>query len=819
MSSTRAPGLYVGADIDASTHARADTSIGLDPASLTTHGVIVGMTGSGKTGLGMVILEEALSQGIPVLVLDPKGDMGNLLLTFPDLAPADFAPWVPAGTDATATATQWHDGLADWGIAPTEIATLRSGHEMIVYTPGSTTGVPLNLIGSLAPPPGLDSESIHDEVESLVQGLLGLVDITSDPMSGREHVLMANIIETAWANGETLDLPALLLRIQDPPMRKLGVIEIDAFFPKPDRTALMMRLNGLLASPSFAAWGQGQPLDIASMLWAPDGSARAAVVYLAHLSDSERQMVVTRVLSKMVGWMRGQAGSTTLRALVYMDEVYGFVPPTAEPPSKKPLLTLFKQARAFGVGVVLSTQNPVDLDYKAISNAGTWMIGRLQTEQDKARLLEGMSSAAGTVDLSTLAATISGLGKREFLLHSTSGKAPRTFSVRWAMSYLCGPIAKNQIPALPGEAQLVARAAAVSGAAPAPGDTAATALPPTAIAAGSAPGAVPSTGAPPAAPVPPAIPTADDESPAMPAVAAGIPVRYLDPAAPWAAGAGATPGGRRLQAAVAVRCVLRFDDTKAALNETETWEAILAPVGDSPTAEDAVPVDYDDRDLQSAQPPGTVYVLPTAALSTKAFFTGIETSIKNRLLSDQAMTIQANRQLKLFSRPGETPEAFTTRCTQAADAAADAEADKIRQRLESKIGALRDQVATAQQQAAQLQEQASMSKSSELLQVGGSVLGALFGGRRSVSSISGAVNRAATGRSRTSRTNDRLETAMARIDEKSGNLTDLEAELTTTLQDIHDKWTDVAAAVESLDVPLEKGDITIEQVALVWIPT
>lgn len=798
MSSTRAPGLYVGADIDATTHARSETSVGLAPASLTTHGVIVGMTGSGKTGLGMVILEEALSQGIPVLVLDPKGDMGNLLLTFPDLAPADFAPWVPAGTDATATATQWRDGLADWGIAPAEIATLRSGHEMIVYTPGSTTGVPLNLIGSLAPPPGLDAESIHDEVESLVQGLLGLVDITSDPMSGREHVLMANIIETAWANNETLDLPALLLRIQDPPMRKLGVIEIDAFFPKADRTALMMRLNGLLASPSFAAWGQGQPLDIASMLWATDGRARAAVVYLAHLSDSERQMVVTRVLSKMVGWMRGQAGSTTLRALVYMDEVYGFVPPTAEPPSKKPLLTLFKQARAFGVGVVLSTQNPVDLDYKAISNAGTWMIGRLQTEQDKARLLEGMSSAAGTVDLSTLAATISGLGKREFLLHSTSGKAPRTFSVRWAMSYLCGPIAKNQIPSLPGEAQLVARAAALP---TAEASTAETANAPSDATAAAA------------------TPSADDESPAMPAIATGIPVRYLDPAAPWAAGAGATPGGRRLEAAVAVRCMLRFDDTRAGLNETETWEAILAPVGDSPTAEDAVPVDYDDRDLQSVQPPGTVFVLPTAAVSTKAFFTGIETVIKNRLLSDQAMTIQVNRQLKLFSRPGESSEAFAARCTEAADAAADAEADKIRQRLESKIGTLKDQVATAQQQAAQLHEQASMSKSSELLQVGGSVLGALFGGRRSVSSISGAVNRAATGRSRTSRTNDRLETAMARIDEKSGNLTDLEAELTTTLGDIHDKWTDVAAAVESLDVPLEKGDITIEQVALVWIPT
>ena len=788
MSSTRAPGLYIGAEIDPASHARSDSSVGLDPAGLTTHGVIVGMTGSGKTGLGMVLLEEALSQGIPVLVLDPKGDMGNLLLTFPDLAPTDFAPWVPAGTDAAATATQWHNGLADWGIDRAEIGALRSGHEFVVYTPGSSTGVPLNLIGSLAPPAGLDAESIHDEVESLVQGLLGLVDIASDPMSGREHVLMANIIEAAWANGETLDLPALLLRIQDPPMRKLGVIEVDAFFPRADRTALMMRLNGLLASPSFAAWGQGQPLDIASMLWGPDGRARAAVIYLAHLSDSERQMVVTRTLSKMVGWMRTQPGSTTLRALVYMDEVYGFVPPTAEPPSKKPLLTLFKQARAFGVGVVLSTQNPVDLDYKAISNAGTWMIGRLQTEQDKARLLEGMSSAAGTVDLSALAATISGLAKREFLLQTTGGKAPRTFGVRWAMSYLCGPIAKNQVPSLPGEADAIARL-----------------------------GVVPAAPSAPATPPVPAI--ADDESPAMPTVATGVPVRFLDPAAPWSSTVGAVPGGRRLQAAVAVRCALRFDDAKAAINQTETWEAVLSPLGDAPSADDAVTVDYDDRDLLSDQPAGTVFVLPTAPVKTKAFFAGIEASTKNRLLDDRSLTIQANRQLKLFSRPGEGPEAFAARCSQAADTAADAETDKIRKRLESRMGGLKDQVAAARQHAAQLQDQATMSKSSELMQIGGSVLGALFGGRRSASSISGAVNRAATGRSRTSRTDDRLETAMARIDQKSGNLADLEAELTTTIQDIHDRWTDVAADVESLEVPLEKSDITIEQVALVWIPT
>ncbi|HPB44981.1 MAG TPA: DUF87 domain-containing protein, partial [Microthrixaceae bacterium] len=454
--STRPEGMYVGALTDPATHERSETPLGINPDDLTTHGVIVGMTGSGKTGLGIVLLEEALQHDIPTLILDPKGDMGNLLLSFPSLAPEEFAPWVPSGEDAAAVAATWSEGLGGWGLGTEDIVRLRSGHRMCVYTPGSTAGVPINIVGSLAPPTNIaiDDEAIHDEIEALTQGLLGLVNITSDPLSGREHVLIANLVHQAWSAGETLDLATLLGRIQDPPMRKLGVIEIDTFFPRADRAALMMKLNGLLASPSFAAWGAGQAIDIDSMLWAPDGSPNAAVVYLAHLSDEARQMVVTRILSKLVSWMRGQQGSPKLRVLVYMDEVYGFVPPTAAPPSKKPILTLFKQARAFGVGVVLATQNPVDLDYKAISNAGTWMVGRLQTERDKARLLDGMSSAAGTVDLRSVDATISGLAKREFLLHTTGGKAPRTFAVRWAMSYLAGPLSSDQVGRLPGMAEL-----------------------------------------------------------------------------------------------------------------------------------------------------------------------------------------------------------------------------------------------------------------------------------------------------------------------------------------------------------------------------
>lgn len=239
-----------------------DENVIYEAADLTTHGVIVGMTGSGKTGLGMILLEEALLQGIPTLVIDPKGDMGNLLLNFPDLAPGDFRPWINEGEAqregvtpdelAASTAEMWENGLAGSGIGKDRLARLRDIADFTIYTPGSKAGVGLNVIGDLsAPPPGTDEEAMREEIDGLVQGLLALVGVASDPLSGREHVLLANLVNHSWTAGTNLDLASLLAQIQNPPMRKLGVIEIDTFFPPSDRTALAMKLNGLLASPSL----------------------------------------------------------------------------------------------------------------------------------------------------------------------------------------------------------------------------------------------------------------------------------------------------------------------------------------------------------------------------------------------------------------------------------------------------------------------------------------------------------------------------------------------------------------------------------------
>ena len=378
--------LRLGELVDPAAHQRDGTAASIPTGDLTTHGVIVGMTGSGKTGLGVVLIEEALTAGVPCLLIDPKGDLTNLCLMFPDLAPADFRPWINDGDAEKAgvtpdvfaeqQASAWRDGLAGWGIGPDRIKALRDAVGISIYTPGSTAGIPLNIVGSLQAPADVsDLEVVHDEVEGYVSGLLGLVGIEADPLSSREHILLSNLIETSWTQGRSLDLGTLVGQVQQPPIRTLGVFELDQFFPPADRTTLAIKLNGLLASPSFAAWAEGPPLDIEGLLRTPDGQPAAAIVTIAHLSDEERQFVVALVLSKLVTWMRKQSGTTDLRTLVYMDEVAGYVPPTANPPTKKPIMLLMKQARAFGVGVVLSTQNPVDIDYKAISNAGTWMVG------------------------------------------------------------------------------------------------------------------------------------------------------------------------------------------------------------------------------------------------------------------------------------------------------------------------------------------------------------------------------------------------------------------------------------------------------------
>ncbi len=786
--------LYIGEQIDAATHSRNGKPVMLAASDFTTHGVIVGMTGSGKTGLGVVLLEEALLSGVPALIIDPKGDLTNLELTFPQLRPTDFRPWINEGDAQRAGATpdafaeqeasKWRDGLASWGVTPERIAALRAAVDFTIYTPGSTSGVPLNLVGSLQAPKGADAETIGDEVEGFVSGLLGLVDIQADPLSSREHILLSNIVAVSWNEGRDLDLATLVGQVQQPPMRKLGVFEVDTFFPPADRTALALRLNGLLASPSFAAWAQGVPFDIDRLLKSADGKPAAAIVTIAHLSDAERQFVTSLLLGKLVTWMRRQSGTTDLRVLVYMDEVAGYAPPTAEPPSKKPILTLLKQARAFGVGLVLSTQNPVDLDYKAISNAGTWMVGRLQTEQDKARLLDGMSAAAGGVDVAAIGATISGLGKREFVLRRAGVDQPSVFTTRWAMAYLRGPLTREQIASLTEPPDSLP---------PPPPGTAAASLPPPTAPADAPP----------------------DASPIAPKVAAGIASRWLDPATPWAAQIGAVPTGTTLLAGAVARVSLLYDDDKAGLRETVEWEAVWCPLSAGADPATAVAVDYDDRDFVATAPAGAQYVLPEAPIATKTYWTSLQRNLVDHLVRSRTMAVSRNAKLKLYSRVGETPEAFAQRCTEAADAAADAKAAATREKYLPKFTRARAALEAAQDKVDIHASQVKAADTNVIADAAGSIFDVFMKGRGSVRSMSRSIS-GSQGRASTAK--KRLASASNQVEQKQQALADLEQEFTSDLAALNAEADESAAAIDVVQIPLEKTDVKVTDIALVWVP-
>ncbi len=744
-----------------------------DPSDLTTHGVIVGMTGSGKTGLGVIYLEEALRQGIPCLVIDPKGDMTNLLLTFPDLAPSDFLPWIDtAGAEkegrtpheeAEAVALRWTEGLEGWGLGGGDIASLRRTAGMTIYTPGSQSGVPLNVIGDLAAPElswERDAETLRDEIQGFVSGLLGLVGADADPIASREHILVSNLIEHAWSAGMDLDLETLISQIVAPPMRKLGVFEVDTFFPEKDRMAFAMQLNGLLASPSFAAWMDGAPLDIESLLWR-DGTPQAAIIYLAHLSDAERQFIVTTVLSKLITWMRSQPGSTDLRVLTYMDEVFGFVPPTAQPPAKKPILTLLKQARAFGVGLLLSTQNPVDLDYKAMSNAGTWCIGRLQTERDKARILEALSAATGDTDVQEIDTRISALGARQFLLHNTRDRGPALFTTRWAMSYLRGPMTREEIASITDPAERPDRASPVTVTTPGTTDPIATSR--------------------------------------MPDVAAGVEVVELDPAAPWASLVGFDPLGDHLEAAVAVGVEMRFDEARAGIDHTERWEAVAPSLTSDPSDLAFIEVDHDPRDFLPVS--GDVaFVAPDAAISQSSWFERLTAVLRDRLDTEQRMTFLRNRPLDAVSRPGEGREAFRARLATLARDAADADMAGLRDRFAPRIRKAQRAYETAVRNADAAASALDDARGDVLLGAG---LDLLMGRRPKVSSSRSAEQR--------------VRTAEGKVDTARAAYEDLGIDLEEQLRAIREAWEARIDEIEDLEVGLEADDIAIADVRLVWI--
>lgn len=803
--------LYIGRE------SVTDDKVLLKASTLTTHGVIFGMTGSGKTGLGVNMLEEALLSGIPSLILDPKGDMGNIMLNFPESTPDDLEPWmdkakakrkgVTVAELAAKEAAERQEDLAKDEITPERIRKLRDSTEFKIYTPGSSVGIGMNILGSLKAPE-LDwqdsAEIIRDEIEGLVSSILVLSGINSDPVSGPEHILISMIIETFWRQGKDLDLATLVSQIPKPPFRKLGVFDLEMFFPEKERMKLALQLNSLLASPSMASWLEGEPLDIENLI-GKSAKTRCPIIYMAHLNETERQFVVTLILSKVVTWMRSRPGTGELSALIYMDEAFGYAPPTAEPPSKKPILTILKQARAFGVGLVLVTQNPVDIDYKAMSNAGTWIVGRLQTENDKKRIIEGIQGGMPDLD-----ARISNLEKRQFIMHLAKKSTQTVFSRRHSMCFRFGPFTRAQVASLMEtyKAQV-----------PAISDTAALA-PASGSGSGSSSGSGMASSSDSASNLASSLPATegleDLHAPSViaPSVAQGTVSVYLDPAAPWAAKLGADPTGTTLAPAAAVTVQLLYDETRADVNHTETYEAMIFPLDGMIDVEDVLAVDHDERDFRSEAPAGASYQLGNTKLQNKTFWRSLQADIKNYLVANRSVEIWKCPDLKLYSRVGESQQDFLARCQEVADQAADIKVSSLKDRYAKRIDRVQDQISTADARVRELEVDSSSRTQNEVMSGLGDLLGAFLKGKLGSTTLSKAASR----RTASKKAKIRLETATEKLSDKQQDLLELENELEDALISIRNEHDAMAAQVEVLEIGLEKTDIRVADVKLVWIP-
>ena len=679
---------YLGREYDL--HARSvvpDKYVMYDARDLTTHGVVVGMTGSGKTGLCISLLEEAAIDGIPCVIIDPKGDLTNLLLQFPDLDARSFADWVneedaqQKGLSVQAYAEQvaarWRQGLTETAQTPERISRLKAASEWRIYTPGSEAGLPLSILGTFAAPKAkMSREVLTQKIDATATALLGLTGIASDPVQSREHILIAQLLLHSWSAGKDLDLPGLILQIQNPPIRTVGAYNLETFFPAKERLKFASTLNNVLAAPSFATWTTGEPLDLATMLYRA-GKPRQLIFYIAHLDDTQRMFFTTLLLEEMLSWTRRQSGTSNLRALLYFDEVFGYLPPhPANPPSKAPLLTLLKQARAFGVGVLLATQNPVDLDYKALSNAGTWFIGKLQTERDKARLLEGLETVAaeqGTLtDRAYLETVLSSLGNRIFLLHDIHRPKPILFQSRWALSFLRGPMTKDQVSRLMEPVKQQSASAAPLAIplcthchqelGPDVGDR------------------CPHCGQPPwanaqfrqqdkayreslrrAAPVSSAPLSSDGASSRPPVLPPDVTQFYLPPSRQAPAGAAVVYQPRVL----GIGEIAFVVDKRKGKEHSETIRLLARP------ASSGHPLDWDHAEsagepLATAPLPGAQWDSVPDTLDTGRKFKSLEKAFGEYLYSTRKLSLFQNRTLELVSDPGEGLEAFRDRCRRAA---------------------------------------------------------------------------------------------------------------------------------------------------------
>ena len=786
---------YLGRELDPDTKSRSATPLLYDASDLVTHGVIVGMTGSGKTGLGIDLIEECAIDGVPVIAIDPKGDLGNLLLTFPKLSAEDFLPWVDADQArragqtteafAAAEASRWAQGLADWGQDGRRIERLRDAAEFAVYTPGSSSGRPLSIMKSFAAPdPEVvnDAELLQDRVSTAATSVLTLAGIAAEPIKSREHVLIANLFTDSWRAGRDLDLPTLIAQIQSPPIAKVGVLDLESFFPSKDRFALAMQLNQLLAAPGFSAWLEGEALDIDRLLYGLNGRPRVSVISIAHLDDQERMFFVSLLLNEIVGWMRSQRGTSSLRALVYFDEIFGYLPPVANPPSKPPLLTLLKQARAFGLGVVAATQNPVDLDYKALSNAGTWMLGRLQTDRDKARVLDGLEGAAGTAgaafDRPQLDRLLSSLGKRMFLLHNVHETEPVVFETRWTLSYLRGPLGRDemkrlgaQVPKVPSVPEL-----------PKAGSRTVIAGP--------------------------------NQTLGTPGTIGTAPI--VDPAIEQFF----VPGGGNYIPMLMGAARVSYSDAKLRLDDAREI-TVVTPITDGAVAvnwDQAELADFPVNELSKTAPAGATFdPLPAAATKPKNY-AAWQKDFARWVAQSQSIELFKSSRAKVVSAPDEAERDFRIRLQTEARESRDAELARVRQKYASKMTTLQDRIRRAEHAVQVQQAQASGAKMGAAVSIGATIFGALLGRKAISAGTLGRATTAARGVERIGRESGDVTRASENVTSLKAQLSELESAMETDLQAVSAGWDLSNEPFERVLVKPKRGGVSVQLVALVWVP-
>lgn len=798
---------YLGAEYNFEQNEITTESINYDAKDLCTHAVCVGMTGSGKTGLCIGLLEEAAMDKVPALIIDPKGDMTNLLLQFENLNPSDFEPWLNADDAARkgltmaeyakATSEKWTNGIGSWGQTKERIQTLNNTIDYTIYTPGSNAGVPINILGSFAAPKvdfDSDAEMLRERIQGTVAALLGMIESKADPVRSREGILLATLFEHYWRNGEDLDLAKIITSIQKPPIKQLGVFDVDTFFPEKNRFDLAMEFNTLIASPQFSYWLQGDALDIDKLYFTAEGKPRHSIFYIAHLSDSERMFFVTLLLNSLITWMRRQSGTSSLRSLLYFDEIFGYFPPTAQPPSKKPLLTILKQGRAFGVGAVLVTQNPVDIDYKGLSNAGTWFIGKLQTERDKARVLQGLEGAiaeAGNTNKINFNELITALKSRVFLLHNVHSDAPIVYHTRWAMSYLCGPMTRPQIKQLMAskkeKIEILKEEKNITVKAPIE--------------------------------VQPLVETISEALP--PSIDAAVTQRFFTV---WQSAKEAAQklGNNNLnimyQPEILMISSLRFYDAKRQVDEVKTYNYLAAAPDEYGRIDWNALVEMNNWEQYLCDAPdqpenvSVTYSSLKNTLNDAKDFKTIEKELANWLYQNGSLVLNEHEKFELYQKVAESVESFNMRIQHAAREERDDAIEDLEERYEDKLEKIEDRIRKKENSLDEAKAEKQERRTTEVVTIAETIF-SVFAKRRSRSFSSAATKRRM--RRKAAEKVDSVKDDLQALEE---DFEALENELKEQLSKLNEKYDAIAADISIKTIKPRRTDVTIQQVLLVWHP-